>query len=501
MREKISADMLYNYNQCPHRLYLDLFENPDKRNRESAFLKLLWERGIDFEEEVMANLKKPFLDLSSYSGQEKETKTLEAIQLGVPLIYSGRISIENLVGEPDLLVKEEDGYIAGDIKSGSALENENDESEGKLKKHYALQLNLYTDILEKLNFASSKPPFIYDIKGREINYDLSQSKGKRVQTTWWEFYLQTLEEVQEIMEQRVTTTPAHAGVCKLCHWRTHCFKSLLKKKDLTLIPELGRKKRDIMEKQLTDLINFAHKPLQKFVIGKKTIFPGIGISTLSKYHARARLLAHIEKQAYTRKRIILPQTDTELFFDVETDPMRDFCYLHGFVERHHQDPTTEKYVSFFADKADKKEEERVFIDAWHYIRQHFPCNVYYYSPYERITWKKLSEKYPEIITPSHLESFFNSPLVIDLYSDIVKKYTEWPTYSYSVKDLAQYLGFCWRDETPSGAESIEWYHRWLELERLEIKERILQYNEDDCIAMKVLLEGIKNLPIKNNYPL
>ena len=496
MKEKISADMLYNYIQCPHRLYLDLFGEPDKRDRESAFLKLLWERGIDFEKEVIAELKKPFLDLSSYAGREKEIKTLEAIQLGVPLIYSGRISTDNLVGEPDLLLKEGNGYLAGDIKSGSALEGENKESEGKLKKHYALQLNLYTDILEKLNCSSSKPPFIYDIKGREISYNLKQSRGKRDRTTWWEFYLGTLKEVQEIMEQRVTTTPAHAGVCKLCHWRTHCFKSLLKKKDLTLIPELGRKKRDIMEKQLTDLADFAHRPLQKFIIGKKTIFPGIGISTLSKYHARARLLAHIEKHAYTRKKIILPQTDTELFFDVETDPMRDFCYLHGFVERHYKDPATEKYVPFFADMADEKLEERVFIDAWHYIKQHFPCTVYYYSPYEKTIWRRLSEKYPEIITPAELESFFKSPLVIDLYSNIVRKYTEWPTYSYSVKELARYLGFRWRDETPSGAESIEWYHRWLEQGRLQIKERILQYNEDDCIAMRVLLEGIQNLPVK-----
>ena len=62
-----------------------------------------------------------------------------------------------------------------------------------------------------------------------------------------------------------------------------------------------------------------------------------------------------------------------------------------------------------------------------------------------------------------------------------------------MKDLAQYLGFRWRDESPSGAESIEWYHRWLEFKNPEIKERILQYNEDDCRAMMVLLEGIQSL--------
>ena len=133
MKQKISANMLYNYIQCPHRLYLDLFEDPAKRNPESAFMRLLWERGIDFEEQIVAELGIPFLDLSTLSGTEKEIKTKEALKQGATLIYNGRISTDHLVGEPDFLLKRQDGYIAGDIKSGAALEGENSESEGKPK--------------------------------------------------------------------------------------------------------------------------------------------------------------------------------------------------------------------------------------------------------------------------------------------------------------------------------------------------------------------------------
>lgn len=74
MNRKISADMLYNYTQCPHRLYLDLFEDPAKRDPESAFVRLLWERGIDFEKQVIAELDIPFLDLGDCSTSEKEKK-------------------------------------------------------------------------------------------------------------------------------------------------------------------------------------------------------------------------------------------------------------------------------------------------------------------------------------------------------------------------------------------------------------------------------------------
>jgi len=116
MYQKVSADMLYNYMQCPHRLYLDLFEDPSKRDPETAFMKLLWERGVDFEKQVMTEMKQPFLDLSPFSGLEKESRTREALNKGINLIYSGRLSTDNLVGEPDLLSKKGNGYIAGDIK-------------------------------------------------------------------------------------------------------------------------------------------------------------------------------------------------------------------------------------------------------------------------------------------------------------------------------------------------------------------------------------------------
>jgi predicted RecB family nuclease len=65
-------------------------------------------------------------------------------------------------------------------------------------------------------------------------------------------------------------------------------------------------------------------------------------------------------------------------------------------------------------------------------------------------------------------------------------------YDYSLKTLAKFLGFSWRDTHPSGAASIEWYDRYVMGER-DAKNRILEYNEDDCLATRVLLDGIKKM--------
>jgi hypothetical protein len=40
----------------------------------------------------------------------------------------------------------------------------------------------------------------------------------------------------------------------------------------------------------------------------------------------------------------------------------------------------------------------------------------------------------------------------------------------------------WRDAHPSGAASIEWFDRWIKTGDPAIRQRILDYNEDDCRA-------------------
>src|SRR5690349_6914338 len=103
MSAPITAAMLYDLVQCPHRPSMDLFGDSTKRDAINVFVQRLWEGGSAHEKEVIAGLSVPFLDLSIYSGAEKEQRTLEAMQRGEPLIYGGRISADDLLGEPDLL--------------------------------------------------------------------------------------------------------------------------------------------------------------------------------------------------------------------------------------------------------------------------------------------------------------------------------------------------------------------------------------------------------------
>lgn len=204
----ITASMLYDLVACPHRVTMDLFANPSERDAVSPFVQLLWERGAAHEREVIGGIEDPFLDLSKYHGLEKEQLTLAAMDRGESIIYSGRISSDDLLGEPDLLRKEGDGYVAGDIKSGAGEEGASDEHDGKPKIRYAVQLALYTDILERLGRSTGRTPFVWDIHRTEVPYDLMEVRGKKNPRRLWDDYEGCLCDARKIVSRALQTLPA-----------------------------------------------------------------------------------------------------------------------------------------------------------------------------------------------------------------------------------------------------------------------------------------------------
>lgn len=68
----ITASMLYDLIQCPHRVTMDLYGDASKKDEPNPFVQLLWEKGSLYEKDVIAGLGIPFLDLSHFAGDEKE---------------------------------------------------------------------------------------------------------------------------------------------------------------------------------------------------------------------------------------------------------------------------------------------------------------------------------------------------------------------------------------------------------------------------------------------
>ena len=96
---------------------------------------------------------------------------------GDDIIYGGRISADDLV---------ESQISSGVVERNMPLGILRVAREKKVgvrtpmanpKKHYAVQLALYTDILERRGYSGDHRPFVWDIHGQEVFYDLDAPQG------------------------------------------------------------------------------------------------------------------------------------------------------------------------------------------------------------------------------------------------------------------------------------------------------------------------------------
>lgn len=526
-RNYITASDFFSYNHCPHKVWRDAHSDPQERDPVNAFMKLLWEKGIQHEDNVMESLGE-YEDLSGGSHEERVRKTLDAMGRGVPLIYHALLQIDELKGEPDILQKQPDGtYMPIDIKAAMAFEGfEEGWDTGKMKEYYAMQLSLYVDALIRLGFAKEHKGVILDKDKNEVIYDLNQPRNKRDKTTFWELYHKKKEIVLALIQNREQNDPALFSGCKLCHWYSSCKAWCQENNHTSLIYKLGRSFSDKLSEDadIHTVRELARVDVDQLMEEKESrkkdgenFLHGMGEGHLVPMVRRARYMSSGAEGVRILNPISFPKAPVELHIDLETDPTQDLVYMHGVVIRKATDkkyyPYNGKdenveYKAFVAEEVSKEEEKNTLQVFWDFIRTQKDYVVYHYSHYEKTMYRKLMEKYPGVVTPEELDKFFNPEHCIDLYK-IVDRDTDWPLSSYSLKDIAKSIGFDWKvekadtsigaPEKASGAASIRWFNDWVKAKKAgtpsnytdQLMRKILDYNEDDCMATIVLKDYLE----------
>jgi predicted RecB family nuclease len=483
---RVAGTTLRDLTICEHRVYLDKFGDPDLRDPVNPFTEFLWSLGNEFEAETIADEQYKALNLREVPREDRERLTLEAMEKGEPLIFGGRLSTDDLVGEPDLLRREDGGYVPLDVKSGMALD-----SAGKPKAHYAAQVSLYVDLLERHGRSAGRYAYIIDRNGDEVFYDLEAPKGPKTPRTLWDDYEGLRDEAVAIVSGEIETSPALSSKCGQCHWRSSCRERLQGEDDLTLVPDLSRSRREMLLEHVATLTDLGNLDPSTLLDEKgKSVVKGVGADTLQKFTRRARLIME-QGAPYANEPLTIPDTGVDLVLDIEDDSISGFCYLHGILVRSRDGVAV--YSPFFADAQDAQSEHNIFAAAWNVIRLHPDATIFVYSKHEQSWWRNLQKRYPDVCTAEDIEDTFGRR-VVDLYYGFVATKTVWPTTELSLKAIAGYLGYDWADEYPSGTNSLVWYRGHM-AEDASCKPRIIRYNEDDCRATLAVADALRRMPV------
>ena len=267
--------------------------------------------------------------------------------------------------------------------------------------------------------------------------------------------------------------PVHiSSKCKECIWREICFEKAAKEKSLALLYSITKARLEILKQNgIKDLEDAANMDVVKLLETKE-----FTKETLEKYKLQAKSL--LEKRPFKLKSHKFPK-ETPIYFDIEDIEVGDdkIIYLFGMY-------IDNKYSYFLADDPSKEREAwRKFL-AFFETMENF--KLYVYSPHETTMLKKLFKKHGgDEFTYNKIQAN-----IIDLFK-VVKETSIFPIYSYTVKDVAKYLGFKWSAKEAGGAQSILWYEKWLETKNKKYLNEVLRYNEEDCKAMAAIKEWIE----------
>lgn len=469
---RITAQALYNITRCAHRVYLDANGDPKDRSEVGSFVKLLWELGLQTEREYLGTLGElATSDLSHYGIDEAWVETQRLMREGADLIYQGCLVDGSFVGRPDLLLKRTDlssrfgsyGYEPIDIKAGKGWE-ERDGKRTKFKDHYAFQILFYRLLLERIQEVSLPVGRIVNVEKQLEEFEVADFEQD---------FQEALTEAQRLISGQETSEPVLGSHCQLCQWHRRCERWVTEHADPTGLFFVGKVKFRLREVGLKTIQDIAAMDVNQYLKPPKKI-PRTGKDSLLRMKERARV--RLAGKPEIRPGFSFPTRVREVFFDIEDDPTRGVTYLFGLlIKEQGRAPVFQYFL------AKRPEDEETTVRAfWGFLATAGEEVYYVYSHKERSTLKQLMERYD--LDPTVLETYKSKEY--DLYSDLIVKYSDWPTYSYGIKQIAKQIGFKWRDPDPSGANSIAWYNQYLANPSDEAPlQRILVYNEDDCLAM------------------
>lgn len=479
--QKINGSHFYKFFQCPHWIWYDIYEDAKKHKHIPPIIQMLYEGRVHDEKNLLLNKKFEEVKPEFYKDlDEAFLATLELMKQGKN-IYHGVLMDGEWVGNPDFLearpvyelnlgsnVKSKFGdhyYVAYDIRNYLQLQDQ-----------FKFPLVFYSLILERIQGLMPKEAYLIDPDGN--------AKSFLIEPFLEDFHLNR-KEIEKILNGEKPAPFLKSG-CKSSPWFSICLDETKGCEDVSLVHSLSQSdQRHLYGVGIKTVQDLAEADLEKL----RHFFEEWQFDKILRLQNQAQVL--IKGEPMILKKPEFPEVETEVYFDVESDPTRGYDYLFGILVK--EKPSSAKasegkdeFKSFIANN--KEEEEGAFREFLSYISKLENYVIYHYGYYEKSVIYRLQKKYN--ISQDELKPLRENS--IDLHN-MVNESVVLPLYFYSLKDVAKYIGFDWSADDAGGAESVVWYDEYLKSGDKKILNKILKYNEDDCRATMVVKEWLSGV--------
>lgn len=457
---EITSDDIGLFCKCKTKLFIEACNKKDESDRNYHIKKRYLNRRI---KAYIHKLNAVTISYKEYN--EGFKKTLEAMKLGHKTIANCVLVWKKndivLIATPDIITRKKGRsrfryyYEPVDIKPVKAI-----------KEYFRVQSAFNCYVLSKIQGKRIEECSIINGEYKERRFSISIMEEKA------EECIRSIVDIYSGKKPEVIIS----SKCGECRYKDLCVKNAKKSLDLSLIIGMNSKAREqLINQGINDIKKMADADLNKIMISD------VSHANLILWKKQAKSL--IDSKPRTLKKPDFRKPKTEIYFDIEglTDKAND--YLYGFIVLRNGEYSY-KYV--FAD--DPKDEKKVWKGFVKLLKDKDDFVIYHFSPYEKVSIKRMFERYG--CSKDLFDRIISN--MVDLYP-ILKKSVVLPVHSYSLKSVAKYLGFEWSNGKARGRQSVIWYKKYLHTKDVKLKNLLLEYNKDDCMATMIIKKWLERL--------
>jgi predicted RecB family nuclease len=292
--------------------------------------------------------------------------------------------------------------------------------------------------------------------------------------------------IDHLLAARRATTPPPLFLndhCPICEFQGRCRQQALDEGNLSLLK--GMTIKEIAKYNSKGL--FTVNQISYTFRARRKPKRARGVTGPHYFSLQAQALR--EKKIFIHGSVNFPIAAPRVYIDIEGTPDSRIDYLIGALAVDHG---KEEFVSFWARRDD--ETVRIFTEFMRYISILPKHHLVHFGSYELSALRRAKSFLPSEFHSTVDDAVGRSINILSL----IRTRVYFPTYSNSLKEIGGVLGASWSEASPSAIQTLVWRERWLRTKDQIWRKRLLQYNRDDCYALKRVAEFLDDLVAKQD---
>lgn len=480
---------LYRPSPCPLRVFLRA--KGVKETAPSPYEEVIIELGKKYEATHVASLK-DVLDLTKGDEDERVQQTIKAVHQGVDVLYqplfkvSRKISGRDItfIGEPDLLIKKDGGYVIRDVKLSRRI-TEKDHPE------ILFQLGMYGWLFEQTLNEKPKRLEVFAGTGTVEEVPLAFSELAQSEAT-------RIIEISTADDEPFS--PVGWTKCGACGFNSHCWAPAVEKQLAAIVPGVDQGLAKVLRERDVTTIADLLKSYDESSLAQ--VQKPWGTRTQKVGKAAEKILrcakALINGKEELLQQPAIPSSNNYVMFDLEGLPPQlddlDKIYLWGLQVFGQKSGPYSGSIAAPGEKGDREGWEVFLKTAQEIFDTYGDIPFVHWHHYEKTKVTAYIERYGD--RDGVAERVKKN--LLDLLP-VTQAAVALPLPSYSLKVVEKYVGFKRSQDEYGGDWSMATFIKATEtndeVTRRKLFDAILTYNREDLAATWAVFEWLRGKKI------